>query len=83
MLDGLRSADLEVKPAKATFYVWVRVPAGYGSATFTGHLLSAAGIVTTPGNGFGRHGEGYVRMTLTVPVERIHEAVRRIREVGF
>jgi LL-diaminopimelate aminotransferase len=83
LLEGLRSAGLEVKPAQATFYVWAKVPAGYGSAAFTGHLLSAAGIVTTPGNGFGPQGEGYVRMTLTVPADRIREAVRRIREVGF
>jgi LL-diaminopimelate aminotransferase len=83
MAQGLRDAGLEIYPAKATFYVWVRVPAGYSSAAFTGHLLSRAGIVTTPGNGFGQHGEGFVRMTLCAPAERIREAVNRIREVGF
>ncbi len=54
------------------------VPKGYTSAGFTSRLLTEAGIVTTPGNGFGAAGEGYVRMALTVNSERIREAVERI-----
>jgi LL-diaminopimelate aminotransferase len=83
LVEGLRAAGLEVNPPRATFYVWVKVPQGYTSASFTAHLLSKAGIVTTPGNGFGQHGEGFIRMTLTVPVQRLREAVRRIREAGY
>ena len=83
LVRGLRESGLMVDPPKATFYVWCKVPKGYTSASFTSHLLSQAGIVTTPGNGFGRFGEGYIRMSLTVPVERIREAVKRIQEVGF
>ncbi len=83
LVQGLRSAGLDVQPPKATFYVWCKVPMGYSSASFTAHLLSRMGIVATPGNGFGQHGEGYVRMTLTVGVDRMREAVARIREVGF
>ncbi|MCP4373989.1 MAG: aminotransferase class I/II-fold pyridoxal phosphate-dependent enzyme, partial [Deltaproteobacteria bacterium] len=50
---------------------------------FASHLLLKAGIVATPGNGFGKPGEGYIRMTLTVSQERLKEAVERIRNIGF
>jgi LL-diaminopimelate aminotransferase len=83
LVEGLSAAGLDVQLPKATFYVWCKVPMGYSSASFTAHLLSRMGIVTTPGNGFGQYGEGYVRMTLTVGVDRMREAVRRMREVGF
>jgi LL-diaminopimelate aminotransferase len=53
---------------------------GFSSMDFTVHLLNKAGILTTPGNGFGAPGEGYVRFALTVPVKRIKEAVERIRK---
>jgi LL-diaminopimelate aminotransferase len=48
---------------------------------FTAQLLNKAGILTTPGNGFGAPGEGYVRFALTVPVKRIKEAVQRIENI--
>jgi len=74
---------LEVAWPRATFYVWVKVPQGYKSQEFASYLLAQAGIVTTPGNGFGRFGEGFIRMTLCAPVERIREAVERIRRLRF
>lgn len=83
LVEGLRRAGLEVRPSKATFYVWVKVPQGYTSKDFAGHLLKGAAIVATPGVGFGPHGEGYVRMTLCAPVERIQEAVERMVKLGF
>jgi LL-diaminopimelate aminotransferase len=83
LVEGLQRAGLKVSSPKATFYVWCQVPQGYDSASFTTHLLSNMGIVTTPGNGFGFHGEGYVRMALTVEKDRIEEAVRRLNEKGF
>lgn len=83
LVEGLRRAGLEVRPPKATFYVWVKVPQGYTSKDFAGHLLKGAAIVATPGVGFGPHGEGYVRMTLCAPVERIQEAVERMVKLGF
>ena len=48
------------------------------SEEMAGRLLKEAGIVATPGNGLGPSGEGYIRMTLTVPEERLREAVERI-----
>jgi LL-diaminopimelate aminotransferase len=83
LVPGLKQLGLEVDAPPAAFYVWVKVPKGYKSASFTAHLLEKAGIVTTPGNGFGEAGEGYVRMTLCTPKERLLEAVARMEKVGF
>ncbi len=83
LVDGLRKLGINVSPPKATFYLWFEVPSGYTSATFAGLLLDKSGIVATPGNGFGAPGEGYVRMTLTVPKERLVEAVDRMAKAGF
>lgn len=83
LVDGLLSMGLSVEKPKATFYAWIEVPGGYTSAEFASHLLLKAGIVATPGNGFGQAGEGYVRMTLTVSQDRLKEAVDRIRNIGF
>jgi len=78
LVDGLKKLGWAVERPKATFYVWSRVPPRYTSATFATALLEKADIVATPGNGFGEHGEGYVRMALTVDKKRIKEAVERI-----
>ncbi|NGZ59490.1 MAG: LL-diaminopimelate aminotransferase [Nitrospira sp. LK265] len=83
LIPGLKNLGLEVDPPPAAFYVWVTVPKGYTSTSFTAHLLEKAGIVTTPGNGFGAPGEGYIRMTLCTSKERLAEAVERIKRTGF
>ena len=83
LVDGLRKLGIGVEPPKATFYIWFEVPKGYTSATFAAHLLEKCGIVSTPGNGFGAPGEGYVRMTLCLSKERLAEAVDRIAGAGF
>ncbi|UCD36531.1 MAG: LL-diaminopimelate aminotransferase [Nitrospiraceae bacterium] len=78
---GLTQLGLEVNKPGATFYLWAKCPKGYTSMKFTALLLNRAGVLTTPGNGFGAAGEGYVRFALTVPVKRIDEAVRRIGKI--
>ncbi|MEK7301174.1 MAG: aminotransferase class I/II-fold pyridoxal phosphate-dependent enzyme, partial [Nitrospirota bacterium] len=83
LVPGLKKLGLEVDSPPAAFYIWVTVPKGYSSASFTAHLLEKAGIVTTPGNGFGAPGEGYIRMTVCTTKERLAEAVERIKKVGF
>ncbi|MCE5245049.1 MAG: LL-diaminopimelate aminotransferase [Desulfobacteraceae bacterium] len=83
LIPGLRRAGIEAEAPKATFYVWCPVPKGYTSKEFTSLLLKEAGIVTTPGSGFGAPGEGYIRMALTVSKERIEEAVARIQKLSF
>ena len=83
LVAGLRNLGLEFETPSATFYVWIEVPQGYTSASFTAHLLEKAGIVTTPGNGFGAPGEGYIRMALTTTKERLAEAVDRLKQIGW
>ena len=83
LVAGLRNLGLEFDTPSATFYVWIEVPKGYTSASFTAHLLEKAGIVTTPGNGFGAPGEGYIRMALTTTKERLAEAVDRLKQIGW
>jgi len=79
LLVGLKELGLEVKKPKATFYVWAHV--NRSSSEFAKLLLEKAGIVATPGVGFGEYGEGYVRFALTQSVERINEAVERMRKL--
>lgn len=81
LVEGLQSLGWEVKKPKATFYVWIKVPKKTNSIAFAQMLLEKANIVATPGVGFGKYGEGYIRMALTVPKERIKEAVERIRKL--
>ncbi|MBF0343671.1 MAG: LL-diaminopimelate aminotransferase [Nitrospirae bacterium] len=81
MYDGLRSLGLEVKRPEATFYLWAKVPANFNSESFSIHLLGKTGVLATPGNGFGVNGEGYIRFALTNGVDRIKEALERMRQV--
>ncbi len=83
LVPELQKLGLEVETPTAAFYVWIGVPKGYTSSSFTAHLLEKAGIVTTPGNGFGEPGEGYIRMTITTSKERLAEAAERIKKAGF
>lgn len=78
---ALRKIGLSPIETDTTFYVWTKVPEGYSSADFVGRLIDEAGIVCTPGNGFGDAGEGYFRISLTVPTERLLEAVKRIESL--
>lgn len=83
LVPGLRALGLDPVIPNATFYVWIPVPKGYTSASFCAHLLEKSGIVTTPGSGFGKAGEGYVRIALTKEKGRIREALSRMRKTGF
>ena len=83
MVAGLKKIGLKIEPPKATFYLWIECPKGFSSAQTTLHLLEKTGIVTTPGNGFGDPGEGYFRISLTVPEDRLEEAVERLNRAGF
>jgi LL-diaminopimelate aminotransferase len=83
MVDGLGKAGFEIKPPKATFYLWVKVPERYTSAQMATRFLDEAGLVVTPGNGFGEPGEGYFRIALTQKRERLEEAIERITAMGI
>ena len=80
LYEGLKGIGIEVALPKASFYLWAKVPKQFDSSSFVAHILEKAGVLTTPGNGFGAPGEGYVRFALTVPVERMKEAVERLRK---
>lgn len=81
LVGGLRDIGIDVKKPQATFYVWFKVPKKYTSKAFAMLLLKECAVVVTPGNGFGKSGEGYARISLTVGKKRLKEAVRRIKEV--
>jgi len=83
LIVGLKEAGFEITVPKATFYLWIKTPAGFTSEECTAHLLTNAGIVTTPGNGFGTSGEGFIRMALTVNKDRCAEAIDRIKKLDF
>ena len=83
MVVGLRAMGLEVTPPRATFYLWVKVPPRHDSASFASLVLNEAGVVITPGSGFGAAGEGYVRLALTVPEPRLEEAVKRLQGISL
>jgi LL-diaminopimelate aminotransferase len=78
MIDALAAIGLPAEPPRATPYIWLRVPDGYDSAAFTQLVLEQAAVVVSPGPSFGASGEGFVRMSLTVPDERLQDAARRI-----
>jgi LL-diaminopimelate aminotransferase len=78
LVAALAEIGLDVDPPKATPYFWVRVPDGHTSASFTSLVLEQANVVVSPGPGYGPSGEGFVRLSMTVPDERLEEAVRRI-----
>lgn len=80
LVTALRTVGMHVDPPKGTIYLWVPVPDGYTSASFTQQVLEQADVVVTPGAAYGPSGESYVRLSLTVPDDRLEEAVRRIEE---
>ena len=80
-VDALRAIGLDLQPPKATFYVWAPIPKGTTSLDFAGRLLDEAGVVVTPGIGYGSRGEGFIRLSLSVPDARLEEALARIKKV--
>jgi len=83
LVEGLRSIGWDVEKPKASFYVWISIPNEINSTEMTARLIREAAVVTTPGVGFGKYGEGFIRMTLTTSAERLAEAVDRIAKVRF
>jgi len=78
VVEALQKAGLTLDPPMASFYVWVPVPEGFDSMGFAALLLEKAGVVLTPGIGFGKYGEGYVRISLTSPEEILKKAMERV-----
>jgi LL-diaminopimelate aminotransferase len=80
--DALAQAGVEVTPPKGTIYIWAPIPPGFdSSAAYCEHVLEQAAVVISPGGAYGTSGEGYFRISLTTPDERLLEAVDRIRRL--
>ncbi|MGB2799512.1 MAG: LL-diaminopimelate aminotransferase [Dehalococcoidia bacterium] len=79
LFNTLSEIGLKATLPRASLYIWARIPEGYTSIRFATDLLDEAGVVVTPGIGYGKCGEGYIRISLTVPDERLEEAVARLR----
>jgi LL-diaminopimelate aminotransferase len=77
--DALIAIGVDVTPPKGTIYIWAPVPDGHTSATYCELVLEESGVVLSPGGAYGPNGEGFFRISLTVPDERLSEAVERLR----
>jgi LL-diaminopimelate aminotransferase len=81
--DALRAVGVDVRPPHATIYVWAPVPDGFSSSeSYCEHVLERTGVVLTPGAVYGPAGEGWFRISLTTPDERLLEAVQRLGTLG-
>lgn len=80
LVEALRAAGMRVQPPKASLYVWARIPDGFTSAEFAARMIDDIAVVVTPGSGYGKSGEGFVRLSITTPDDRVEEGARRIRE---
>ncbi|MDA0770334.1 MAG: LL-diaminopimelate aminotransferase [Chloroflexi bacterium] len=79
VVEVLQGIGLDAIPPKASLYVWTRIPAGYSSAEFTELLLEQCDLVVTPGNGYGKYGEGYIRLSLTINNEDMEKGLTRLK----
>ena len=80
VVDGLNQLGWNIELPKATFYVWVPTPNNMNAIDFSNYVLEKTGIIVTPGIGYGKYGEGYVRIALTVDVPRLKEAINRLKD---
>ncbi|MEG0027299.1 MAG: LL-diaminopimelate aminotransferase [Raoultibacter sp.] len=80
VVDALRAIGVECHAPQATIYIWTKVPEGYTSESFATQLLEQAHVIVTPGSGYGPDGEGFIRISLTTPDDRLLEAVERIKQ---
>jgi LL-diaminopimelate aminotransferase len=80
LVEALRACGMRVDPPKASLYIWARIPEGFTSTDFATRLIEEIGVVLTPGSGYGEYGEGYVRLSITTPTERVEEGARRMLE---
>ena len=78
LVKALNDIGLRARTPKASFYIWARIPDGYTSVSFTAELLDKANVAVTPGTGYGSAGEGYIRLSLTLPDNRLDEGISRL-----
>ena len=80
---ALRQMGLKPEVPAASLYVWTPVPDGFDSSSWAAHVIDEAGVVVTPGLGFGPGGDGYFRISLTTPDARLDEAMDRLARLSF
>ena len=80
VINGLNKLGWNLKPTKATFYIWIPTSKNINSVDFANLLLEKTGIIVTPGIGYGEYGEGFVRIALTVEEKRLEEAMERLKK---
>ncbi len=78
IVEVLRKCGLQVDVPKASLYVWAKLPEGVTSADYAARLIDETGVVVTPGRGYGLNGEGYIRLSVTTPDDRLEEGMRRL-----
>ncbi len=78
IIEVLNGIGLKAKPPKASLYIWAKVPEGYSSMDLTADLLDQVGVAVTPGVGYGKNGEGYVRLSLTIPDAALVKGLSRL-----
>ncbi|TXK90509.1 aminotransferase class I/II-fold pyridoxal phosphate-dependent enzyme, partial [Parageobacillus sp. SY1] len=83
VVEALQELGMQVQRPKATFFLWIPVFEGYSSEQFAAKLLEEAGVIVTPGTAFGPSGEGYVRLSLSAPIERLQQAVERWKQIDW
>jgi LL-diaminopimelate aminotransferase len=80
VLKTLKKIGIDFNPPRGTFYLWVPVPKGMTSLEFTNRLFDKTAVVVASGTAYGQYGEGFVRISLTVPDKRLKEAMERIEK---
>jgi len=80
VVEALHAIDMRVQAPKASLYIWAHVPDGFTSVEFAARMIDDIGVVMTQGTGYGKFGEGFVRLSLTIPDAQLDEGIRRIRE---
>lgn len=80
---GLKEMGWDIKPSKATFYIWIPTPNNMSSEEFATVMLEKAHVVVPPGIGYGKCGEGYIRIALTKDVETLKQAIQRMKDAGI
>jgi LL-diaminopimelate aminotransferase len=78
VIRALTKMGLQVAVPQSSLYIWPRVPQGFTSAEFAARLLEETDIVVTPGSSYGKHGEGYIRLSLTTPNEQVEKGCQRL-----
>jgi len=78
IIDVLNNIGFKARPPKASLYIWAKIPEGYTSTELATDLLEKVGVVVTPGVGYGKHGEGYIRLSLTVPDAGVVKGLSRL-----